>query len=268
MESIPQFFPDLQSVSPAKPIAPYLGGKRALAKRLCAMIASVPHDLYAEPFVGMGGVFLGRAARPRHEVINDLSTDVATLFRILQRHYQPFLDTMKWKLSSRSEFNRLLRQDPTTLTDLERSARFLYLQRLAFGGKVTGRGFGVDTSRSRFNLGTLAPMLDDLHERLQGVTIEALPYDDFIRRYDRQGTLFYLDPPYWGCEEDYGPGFERADFQRLATRLQGLCGRFIMSVGDRPELRDMFSWAVIQEVELTYHIGMSPTRARELIISN
>lgn len=148
MESIVSF-PALQPVQPVKPVAPYLGGKRALSRHLCDRIAAVPHDLYAEPFVGMGGVFLRRSARPKHEVINDLSVDVVTLFRILQRHYQAFLDTLKWQLSSRAEFERLARIDPSTLTDLERSARFLYLQRLAFGGKVVGRSFGVDASRSR-----------------------------------------------------------------------------------------------------------------------
>jgi DNA adenine methylase len=79
-------------------------------------------------------------------VINDWSDDVATFFRILQRHYVPFMDMLRWQITSRAGFDRLRRQDPSTLTDLERAARFLYLQRLAFGGKVAGRNFGVDTT--------------------------------------------------------------------------------------------------------------------------
>lgn len=267
MESTP-VIPELQPVQPVKPVAPYLGGKRVLARMLCERVGTVPHSLYAEPFVGMGGVFLRRPARPKHEVINDLSADVTTLFRILQRHYQAFIDTLKWQFSSRAEFDRLIRVDPSTLTDLERSARFLYLQRLAFGGKVVGRNFGVDTGRARFNLATLAPLIEDLHDRLQGVTIERLPYADFITRYDTPGTLFYLDPPYWGCEDDYGPGFERADFERLAHLLRSLQGRFIMSVGDRPELRDLFAWATIEPVEVGYRVSGKVTPARELIISD
>jgi len=35
-----------------------------------------------------------------------------------------------------------------------------------------------------------------------GVTIEQLGYGEFLRRYDRAGMLFYLDPPYWRCEKD------------------------------------------------------------------
>lgn len=90
----------------------------------------------------MGGVFLRRPNRARVEVINDWSRDVATFFRVLQRHYVAFLEMMKFQLTTRSEFERLSKTDPDTLTDLERAARFLYLQRVAYGGKVDGRTSG------------------------------------------------------------------------------------------------------------------------------
>jgi len=56
---------------------------------------------------------------------------------------------------------------------------------------------------------------------------------ELLDRYDRPGTLFYLDPPYWGSEADYGPGvFCRSDFERLAEKLAGLKGHFVMSLND------------------------------------
>lgn len=146
---------------------------------------------------------------------------------------------------------------PETLTDLERAARFLYLQRTAFGGKVSGRNFGVSKDRpGRFNLSTLEPMLEDLHSRLAGVVIECLDFGEFIRRYDGPGTLFYLDPPYWGSEGDYGKAlFGRDDFARLAGLLQTIQGRFLLSINDVPEIRDLFAWARIGEVSTTYTIA-------------
>jgi hypothetical protein len=51
----------------------------------------------------------------------------------------------------RAEFERLCALPPDRLTDLQRAARFLYLQRLAFGGKVSGRNFGVD-ARARASI--------------------------------------------------------------------------------------------------------------------
>ena len=56
-----------------------------------------------------------------------------------------------------------------------------------------------------------------------------------IRRYDRAGMLFYLDPPYWGCEKDYGQDvFGRADFDQLAAQLAGLKGNFLLSINETP----------------------------------
>lgn len=259
----------LQPVDPARPVAPYVGGKRNLSRRLVSMIAATPHDLYAEAFVGMGGVFFRRDRRPTVEVINDISADVATLFRILQRHYQAFLDTLKWQLSSRAEFDRLMRTDPTTLTDLERAARFLYLQRTAFGGRVDSRHFGVTrTGPARFDLTKLVPMLEAVHDRLCGVTIERLPFDRFLTRWDRPGALFYLDPPYWGCEDDYGANvFSPADFERLRDRLEALQGRFILSINDTPEIRQLFQRFAIEPVDLNYRLSGKVTPAKELIIS-
>ena len=256
-------------VQPVSTPAPYIGGKRALSKRLVAIIAQIPHETYAEPFVGMGGVFLKRTTRPKLEVINDFNGDVANIFRILQRHYQQFMDHLKFGITSRREFERLLRCDPATLTDLERAGRFLYLQRLAFGGKVAGQTFGVSVERSaRFNLNTLAPMLEDLHERLAGVVIESLPWQAFIDRYDREGTLFYCDPPYFGNEGDYGEGlFGREQFAQMAERFRRLKGSFVLSINDRPEVRELFDGFITTTVSLSYTVNdKGATEARELII--
>jgi hypothetical protein len=53
-----------------------------------------------------------------------VSRDVATLFRILQRHYPQFMETVKFQIDSRREFGLLLASNPDTLTDLERAGRF------------------------------------------------------------------------------------------------------------------------------------------------
>lgn len=264
----------LSNITPTAPVAPWLGGKRNLARRICAIIDATPCLTYAEPFVGMGGIFLRRSTRPRAEVINDRGRDIANLFRILQRHYPQFLDCLRFQLTTRAEFERLVRVDPETLTDLERAARFLYLQRTAFGGKVSGRNFGVAKERpARFNLTTLEPMLEDLHSRLAGVVIECLDWADFIPRYDSADTLFYLDPPYWGCEDDYGKAmFDRTDFARMAALLAGIKGRFILSLNDLPEVRETFAAFDLAEVNTTYSInnkgaGAAGGRA-ELLISN
>ncbi|MFZ5616462.1 MAG: DNA adenine methylase [Pseudomonadota bacterium] len=261
---------ELTPVRPVKPAAAYFGGKCRLAKTIIEHIGAIPHDAYAEPFVGMGGVFLRRSARPRAEIINDLSGDVANFFRVLQRHYIPFTEMLRFQLSGRLEFMRLAATDPKTLTDLERAARFLYLQRLGFAGKIVDRAFAIKPDKAAyFDTGKLAPILADLHERLSGVVIECLPYQEFILRYDRPGTLFYLDPPYFGREKQYEAGlFERKDFAALADLLRALKGRFILSLNDTPEVRKLFKGFHIASVPVTYNTNSATKRTHELLIAN
>lgn len=245
------------SVRPVSPAASYIGGKKQLAQRVASVIEQIPHSVYAEPFLGMGGVFFRRKLAAKCEVINDISGDVITLFRILQRHYPQFMETLKFQITSRKEFERLKACDPSTLTDLERAARFLYLQRLAFGGKVNGRNYGVDMGGpARFNVHRLGGLLEEIHERLSGVQIENLSWCDFIDRYDASGTLFYMDPPYFGCENDYGKNvFSRSDFERIANRMLNIKGRFLISLNDTPEVRAIFGAFKVNDVSLTYTVG-------------
>lgn len=262
----------MTAVAPAKPAAPYIGGKKRLAGRLTELIGATPHVTYAEAFVGMGGVFFRRKAKPKAEVINDWSAEVHNFFRILQVHYVAFLEMMRFQISSRAEFERLADVDPATLTDMQRAARFLYMQRTAFGGKVSGRNFGVSPgTAARFDITKLQPMLEAIHDRLASVTIERLPWATFVRRWDREGTLFYLDPPYHGSEGDYGPGmFGREEFAEMAQLLANIRGRFILSINDTPEIRELFADFAMTEVGVHYSIaGNDKGRTfPELIISN
>ncbi len=217
----------------------------------------------------MGGVFFRRPERAAAEVINDRSRDVATFFRVLQRHYVPFIEMMRWQLTTRSEFERLVGTDPSTLTDLERAARFYYLQRTTFGGKVSGRTFGVTPGQpARSDLTRLVPHLEELHERLSRVVIECLDFERFLATYDRADTLFYLDPPYYGCEDDYGRElFKPDDFERLARALSGLKGSFLLSLNDTSEVRAIFKGFALEAVRTTYTVARSgATPASELFI--
>lgn len=261
-----------QGVTPCDPPAAWIGGKRHLSRRICAALAATPHDAYCEPFVGMGGVFLRRRVRPPVEVINDISGDVVTLFRVLQRFPEALLRELRWRPAIRAEFERLKAGDSGDLLDIERAARFLYLQTLAFGGKVAGRNFGTDpTQPHNFDLRRIAGRIERLHDRLAGVVIENLDWLAFITRYNRPGTLFYLDPPYWGSEDDYGAGvFIQGDFQRMADKLQACESKFLLSINDRPEIREIFAWADIEAVQTTYSIAggdkLAAGGAAELLI--
>ena len=261
---------NFEQVKPTEPIAPYLGGKRLLAKTIVPIIEKIPHNVYAEPFVGMGGIFFRRTKRPKCEAINDINNELVNMFRMVEKFPNYLADMLKFKICSRAEFKRMLDTPPLLLTELERAVRYLYIQKNAFGGKVRSQAFGVDLSRVRFSSKRVIPQIQALHERLSNVYIECLPYGEFIKRYDRPDTLFYLDPPYWNCEKDYGKGiFGKVDFDKLAKLLKGIKGQFILSINDVPEIRAIFKGFYIKEVNTRYTTGtQSGKQAAELLISN
>ncbi|MDO8433840.1 MAG: DNA adenine methylase [Candidatus Binatus sp.] len=120
-----------------------------------------------------------------------------------------------------------------------------------------------------FDIRRIAPHLEELHARLSGVTIECLHYADFIVRYDRPATLFYLDPPYLGYEKEYEGSFKREDFERLASVLSGVKGRFIMSLNYNPILRKCFAAFSITTVDARYTAGGTKNAklVKELLIT-
>jgi DNA adenine methylase len=259
------------AIQPMNPIAPYLGGKRLLSKTIIPIIETIPHDLYCEPFLGMGGVFFRRKQRPKCEVINDINSEIINMFRMVEKYPDYLINMLKFKVCSRAEFKQMVNTPPLLLTELERAIRFLYIQKNAFGGNTQHQAFGVSISHpARFNTNRIAKQIESLHERLQDVYIECLPYQEVIRRYDRTTALFYLDPPYWDCENDYGKGiFGKSDFSNLANILKDIKGKFIMSINDVPEIREIFKDFHIKEVKTTYTTGTQTGKAaNELLISN
>lgn len=218
-----------------------------------------------------GGIFFKRRSVPSTEVINDRSGDISNFFRILQRHYQQFIDVIKFQITDRREFDRLKACNAEMLTDLERAARFLYLQKISFGGKVVGQTFGIQLGQGgRFNVERLTPVLEAIHKRLSGAIIENLNWPDFIHKYDSEGTLFYCDPPYFGTEEYYGEGlFDRFQYSMMANHLGRIKGHFILSINDEMPIRKTFEKFKIREATLSYTCGKTNLcAAKELIITN
>jgi DNA adenine methylase len=250
-------------------IIPYFGDKSRLAKTIISKFPK--HQCYVEVFAGAANVFFAKEAQGT-EVINDLDRDLVTLYRCVKHHPEELHRQFKYVLVSRDEFNRLAQVEPDTLTDIQRAARYLYLQRMCYGGRSRGRTFGTSTTGApRLNLFTLQQLLEEAWIRLSQVMIECLDFRDLIKRYDREHTLFFLDPPYWNFN-CYGHNFAEQDFYDLAGLLASIKGRFLMTLNDTPEVRDIFRRFVIEEVELKYSMSKkegSRSQVRtELLIRN
>lgn len=252
----------------ASPIVPWIGGKSRLAKRLLALFPD--HACYVEAFAGGAALFF-RKEPVEAEVLNDINGDLVNLYRVVQHHLEEFVRMFRWSLVSREMYGWLNITRPETLTDVQRAARFYYLQRQGFGGKVEGRTFGTaTTSPPKLNLLRIEEELSDAHLRLARTTIEHLPWADCIRRYDRPHTLFYCDPPYFGTE-GYGVGFGLEQYDEMAELARTIQGKMIVSVNDIPAMRKAFKGLTIDTAEIRYSVGgagRSKAKSGELIVTN
>lgn len=104
---------------------------------------------------------------------------------------------------------------------------------------------------------------------MQQVLLENLNYQEFIQRYDKPDTFFYIDPPYWDREYEYGTGlFSKADFEKLAVQLRQIKGKFLLSINDKPQIRQIFADFEMQTVQLRYSVHDSNKKGAELLIAN
>jgi len=246
----------------------YIGGKSKLANTIIDMIPE--HKSYCEVFAGAAWVFF-RKEPSKYETINDLDSDLVCFYRVLQNHLEEFVRQFKFILVSRELWEDWKRQqDAGGLTDIQRAARYYYLQRMCFGGRVKNRSYGSPGPMSRpgINLLRIEQELSEAHLRLSRVHIENLLWQKFIERYDREQTFFYLDPPYYKTPF-YNHNLELADYQEMAQILARVKAKFILSINDHPDMRKTFKGFKIHPVKLNYTVSKGKqTPAKEFLIRN
>ncbi len=245
---------------------PYIGGKNRLATKIISMLPE--HVTYVEPFAG-GAQVLFHKQPSEVEVLNDLDFDIVNFFRVCQWHYEELVRYLRYCLASRKLHALHVKTDPATLTDIQRAGRFFYLQKNSFGGLILKQAFhyGV-TQSSNYNLERIPEIIEQTHRRLARVQIESLPYEQVLERYDRPTTVFYLDPPYWE-RKLYKFNFTESQFIDLERRLRTLQGKFILSLDDRAEVRELFAKFQMQTVDLAYTAKRDVrVRHKELLITN
>lgn len=87
---------------------------------------------------------------------------------------------------------------------------------------------------------------------------------------DRHRTLFFCDPPYYGLT-GYGVEFGLAQYERMAALARTIKGKMLITVNDRPEMRQAFKGLPMREVGIKYSCGNGQDKRKEsteLIIRN
>ena len=165
-------------------------GKNRIARKLISLIPA--HTTYVEPFCGGAQVFFHKEPS-KVEIFNDLSDDVFNFLRVCKLHDKELLRYLDFCIVSRRWFELFEKTLPETLTDVQRAARFFFLQKNCYGGLIVRRNFSVSVEDgSNYNPKSLPRLLERAHERLLNVQLECLPYDKIFKNATDRQLSFIL----------------------------------------------------------------------------
>lgn len=251
----------------------YPGGKSRLYGRIVGCVGDAPR--YVEPFFGGGGFGLRFIAeqRPREAIISDGSAAVADLWRLVRDEPERLKSAVHGFTPSVEKFLEF-RDD--LLSGSVDGFKELVIHQISYSGlgAMSRSPLGGLKQRSpykidcRWSPDRICDGIDRANGVLSGVEIRHSDFEDVMKGTDSEETVFYVDPPYFEKGSDlYATSFSSDDHARLRAVLRALSGRWVLSYDDCPEVREMYAFAEIREVDVAYSIiSRKGQRNRELLI--
>lgn len=248
-----------------KPFLKWAGGKSQLISELSRFVP-VLFNRYIEPFIGGGAFFF--YLNPEQAIISDSNEELIITYKTVRDDVEAVIKILSSFTNDERFFYKIRSQVPDFLSNPERAARLLYLNKTCFNGlyRVNKKGeFNVPYSKRTgefFNP-------DDLRnaaEFLAHTLIYTGDYLDVLRANAQQNDFIFLDPPYY-------PVGKYSDFKRYTKeffyiedqvelklefdRLVELGCKVLLTNSDHPFILDLYK---------EYHIEVFETK--RLISSN
>lgn len=226
----------------------WVGGKKLLREIIVDRFpAGYEKNTYAELFAGGAWVFFHKN-RSQIEVINDFNHNLVNLYRCIRDQPEELIDALTPALNSREEFERirLLLKNPVGLSEIERASCYYQQIKFSYAARLKSYGGRSCSLWSRF------PEMKLAGQRLNGVVVENLDFEELIHRYDSPNTLFYADPPYVETESYYdNANFGQKDHERLANAAHALQGKILISYNACPIVYQLYATNqfMIEEME-------------------
>ena len=251
----------------------YPGGKFYAMDILEPFWKAVAHAEYREPFAGGATVFFHKEKSPRNW-LNDLDSELMICYRVLQDEglRQRLIHDFSAEVATKERWREVFASQPANEYEIAR--KFFYLNRTSFSGKLVSAAWGYRPHRS------LPP--ERWHERiipcgefLAGVRLTCMDFEPVIDQ-PGENVLMYVDPPYYlpPKHKHYRHGFDPEDHVRLAEALRRTKHCFFLTYDDCPQVRELYKWANIYDVNFTYRVDNSAVKGGnrelgfELIITN
>ena len=265
----------------------YLGGKKFQAKWIASQFPK--HNTYVEPFGGAYWVYFmanHQIDQAHTNVYNDFNKDIANIFHCARYDDRKFLKSL---LSYEDQNEELFNQFKSELFplntdfelgDVDRATKYLYLQTQSFSGDTLTEKTKFVNLKGKYK-SKYQHFIDKISDKkwlyfIKGINhIHNESYETIIDMYDKEDTLFYVDPPYYKMEDYYVQDFQRSQHLELANKLKSIKGKFVLSYYDFPQLQEWFPKNEFRWVSKEFSKANSTTskkkttsRGEEILIMN
>lgn len=199
----PAIFSEQSYQSKAQPFLKWAGGKRQLISAIAKFIPA-EYTEYYEPFIGAGAVLF--YLQPSIATINDTNSELVNCYRVIRDKPEELLELCNIHFSNNSKeyYYQLRQQDRQTnytkLTNVERAARIIYLNKTCYNGLFRVNSSGqFNVPYGKYKNPTIADptIINAISSYLNHARIDILN-DDFEQAVAnaKEGAFIYLDPPY------------------------------------------------------------------------
>jgi DNA adenine methylase len=275
------------------PFVKWAGGKTQLLPVLNKHIPST-FNRYFEPFLGGGAVFFFLSSKNFQfsSYLSDINEELINAYKIVKDKVEQLISLLKYheteyKKSPYEYYYELRANIKPSLTDVEKTARFIALNRTCYNGlyRVNSKGeFNVPMGRYKnpiicdsTNLRSVSIALRDSKAKLQ-----ISNYKDILVEKARENDFIYLDPPYNPVSNTAyftrytHSGFTNKDQEELAFIFQMLNDRkckVLLSNSDTPFIRNLYKdfAEYTKEVDVVRAINSKASKRighKELLIRN
>jgi DNA adenine methylase len=249
-----------------KPFLKWAGGKTQLIPELSKYIPT-SFNKYIEPFIGGGAFFF--YLNPEKAIISDSNEELITTYKAVRDNVEEIIEILDGYKNEETFFYKIRALNPSKLSNAERAARLIYLNKTCFNGlyRVNKKGeFNVPYGKRNGEF-LNQEQLRDSSEFLQNAKILHSDYLATLKKYAKEGDFIFLDPPYY-------PVGKYSDFKRYTKeffyhddhvilkeefdRLVKMGCHVLLTNSDHPVVMELYKDYEIKVIETKRLISSNP----------
>ena len=183
----------------------WAGGKQQLIEQFIPLFPKKFNN-YFEPFVGSGAIafHILQKHKPKKVLLSDINEELINAYNIIKTDVKSLVIELKqhkeYHLADKPNYYYEIRGvNPNDLPELERAARFIYLNKTCFNGlyRVNSKGgFNVPIGSYKNPDIIQEDKLKRISKLLKKVNVKVMNFEKVVSKA-KKGDFIYFDPPYY-----------------------------------------------------------------------